>query len=91
MDLELLDQLEDKVDVAVSTVRDLRMENELLKEETADLGKKVEALSKELAAAAESKGDAEALAARCAEFEQKLERVRGRIGNMVDKMKALEG
>jgi FtsZ-binding cell division protein ZapB len=91
MDLELLDQLEDKVDVAVSTVRDLRMENELLKEETADLGKKVEALSQELAAAAGQKGDAEAMAARCAELEQKLERVRGRIGSMVEKMKALEG
>ena len=91
MDLELLDQLEDKVDVAVSTVRDLRMDNELLKEETADLGKRIEALSKELAAAAGSKGDAEALAGRCAEFEKKLERVRGRIGTMVEKMKALEG
>jgi FtsZ-binding cell division protein ZapB len=90
MDLELLDQLEDKVDVAVSTVRDLKMENELLKEETSDLGKKVEELSKELAAAADSQGDSEALSARCAELEQKLERVRGRIESMVDKMKALE-
>ena len=41
MDLELLDRLEDRVDVAVSTVRDLRVENEILKEETQDLEKKV--------------------------------------------------
>jgi FtsZ-binding cell division protein ZapB len=91
MDLELLDSLEDKVDVAVSTVRDLKMENELLKEETSGLGAKVEALSKELTASAGSKGDAEALSARCTELEQKLKRVRGRIVKMVDKMKALEG
>jgi FtsZ-binding cell division protein ZapB len=91
MDLELLDQLEDKVDVAVATVRDLKMENELLKEETGELGKKVEDLSRELAAAAEQKGDAEALAGKCAELEKKLGRVRARIESMVEKMKALEG
>ena len=91
MDLELLDQLEDRIDVAVSTVRDLKMENELLKEETADLGKKVEAVTQELAAAGASKDAAKALAARYAELEQKLARVRGRIESMVEKMKALEG
>jgi FtsZ-binding cell division protein ZapB len=91
LDLELLDQLEDRVDVAVSTVRDLRMENETLKEEARELGRKVEALAKELESAAESQGDADKLRARCEELEQKLGRVRTRIESMVGKMKALEG
>ncbi|MCA9752329.1 MAG: cell division protein ZapB [Gemmatimonadetes bacterium] len=91
MDLELLDRLEDRVDVAVSTVRDLKMENELLKEETSELQTKVEALTKELAAVAEQKGDADKLRQQCGELEKKLDRVRGRIESMVDKMKALEG
>jgi len=91
MDLELLDRLEDRVDVAVSTVNDLRMENELLKEETQELGKKVENLTRDLESAATSQQVIEDLRGRCSEMEQKLENVRGRIENMVGKMKALEG
>lgn len=91
MDLELLDQLEDRVDVAVTTVRDLRTENELLKEETQELEKKVDDLERDLAGAREVHGQLEPLRARCEELERKLEGVRGRIEKMVDKMRALEG
>lgn len=90
MDLELLDQLEDRVDVAVSTVRDLRMENELLKEETQELEKRVEDLERDLTGAREVRGQVEPLQARCEELERKLEGVRGRIEKMVEKMRALE-
>lgn len=90
MDLELLDRLEDRVDVAVSTVRDLRVENEILKEETQDLEKKVDVLGTELGTAQESKDSVEELRTRCSELEQRLDRVRGRIESMVEKMKALE-
>ena len=48
MDLELLDRLEDRVDVAVTTVRDLRVENEILREETQELEKKVTGLGSDL-------------------------------------------
>lgn len=91
MDLELLDRLEDRVDVAVSTVNDLRMENDLLKEETAELEKKVENLTRDLESSAASQQVIEDLRKRCTDMEQKLDNVRGRIESMVGKMKALEG
>lgn len=91
MDLELLDRLEDRVDVAVATVNDLRMENDLLKEETQELEKKVENLTRDLESAAASQEVIEDLRKRCTEMEQKLDNVRGRIESMVGKMKALEG
>jgi FtsZ-binding cell division protein ZapB len=91
MDLELLDRLEDRVDVAVSTVRDLRVENEVLREEAKELENKLENLSRDLEAAGAAQQVIDELRGRCTELEQKLESVRGRIENMVGKMKALEG
>jgi FtsZ-binding cell division protein ZapB len=91
MDLELLDRLEDRVDVAVSTVNDLRMENELLKEETQGLESKVESLTRDLESAAGSQQVIEDLRKRCTDMEQKLDNVRSRIESMVGKMKVLEG
>jgi FtsZ-binding cell division protein ZapB len=90
MDLELLDELEDKVDVAVSTVRELRLENELLKDETKELQEKVAGLSKNLQAIEMSQAEASELRVRCGELEKKLHGVRGRIEGIVAKMKALE-
>lgn len=91
MDLELLDRLEDRVDVAVSTVRDLRVENEVLKEESKELGEKLDKITRDLEAAGAAQQVVDELRARCTELEQKLESVRGRIESMVDKMKTLEG
>ncbi|HMB68162.1 MAG TPA: cell division protein ZapB [bacterium] len=91
MDLELLDQLEDKVDVAVSAVQDLRMENELLKEETQELEQKVESLSKSLETAGAAQGEMKTLQKRCEELEQKLGGVKSRIERMVEKMQSVAG
>jgi len=91
MDLELLDRLEDKVDVCVTTVRDLRAENEALREETRTLEKRVESLTRDLETGRASHEDAQQLRGRCAELEKKLARVRQRIEGMVDKIKTLEG
>lgn len=91
MDLELLDQLEDKVDVAVSAVQDLRMENELLKEETQELEGKVESLTRSLETAGAAQGEVAKLRERCEELERKLAGVRSRIERMVDKMQSVAG
>ncbi|NNE44075.1 MAG: cell division protein ZapB [Gemmatimonadetes bacterium] len=91
MELELLDQLEDKVDVAVTAVQELRIENDLLKEETQDLEKRVEALSQDAKSAGTAKEEVTRLTTRCEDLEKKLEGVRGRIEKMVGKMKSLEG
>ena len=91
MELELLDQLEDKVDVAVTAVQDLRVENDLLKEESKDLEKRVEDLLKDAESAGTAQEEVTRLTARCEELEKKLEGVRGRIEKMVGKMKDLEG
>jgi FtsZ-binding cell division protein ZapB len=91
MDLELLDHLEDRVDVAVSTVGDLRVENEMLKEEARGLEQKLESLTSELESAGAAAQVVEDLRKRCAELEEKLDGVRTRIERMVGKMKALEG
>ena len=91
MDLELLDHLEDRVDIAVSTVGDLRVENDMLKEEAREAEKKLENLSRDLESAGAAQQVIEDLRTRCGELEQKLESVRGRIEKMVGKMKALEG
>jgi FtsZ-binding cell division protein ZapB len=90
MDLELLDTLEEKVDEAVAAVRELRMENELLKEETEGLEKKVEALTRDVAAAGGAREEVSKLTSRCQDLEKKLEGVRARIEKMVTSMKALE-
>jgi FtsZ-binding cell division protein ZapB len=90
MDLELLDALEDRVDVCLSTVRDLRAENESLRGETRDLEKKVETLTRDLQGQSSSRDDVDKLRARYAELEKKLERVRHRIQAMVEKIKTLE-
>jgi FtsZ-binding cell division protein ZapB len=91
MDLELLDTLEDKVDQAVAAVQELRAENELLREETQELERKVEALTRDVAGAGAARDEVSRLAARCGELESKLEGVRGRIEKMVERMKGLEG
>lgn len=91
MDLELLDALEERVDVCVSTVRDLRAENETLRGETRELNKKIESLTRDAQAKTSSREDVDRLRARCGELEKKLERVRHRIEGMVVKIKALEG
>ena len=91
MDLELLDRLEDKVDVCVAAMRDLRAENEALREENRALEQKVAALGREAEAGGAQRADAEQWRARCAEFEKKMERVRGRIASMVEKIKTIEG
>jgi FtsZ-binding cell division protein ZapB len=91
MDLELLDALEEKVDVCVSTVRDLRAENDALRAETRELHKKIETLTRELQAKASSREEGERLRARGAELEKKLERVRHRIQAILEKVKTLEG
>ncbi len=91
MDLELLDRLEDRVDIAVSTVGDLRVENDLLKEESHELETKLENLSRDLEAAGAAQQVIEDLRKRSTELEEKLGSVRDRIEKMVGKMKALEG
>jgi predicted RNase H-like nuclease (RuvC/YqgF family) len=91
MDLELLDRLEDRVEACVSTVRDLRSENETLRAGAAALERKVESLTRDLQTRAASRDDVEKLRARCAELERKLARVRGRIEGMVERIKTLEG
>lgn len=90
MDLELLDQLEVKVDVAVNTVHDLRTENELLREEAQELERKVASLTTDLENVGEAREEVSRLRARCGELEKKLAGVRGRIERMVEKMKTLE-
>ena len=90
MDLELLDQLEDKVDAAVSTVRDLRGENALLREEVEGLEGKVQDLSEALAKAGESRATTDELQERCRELEKKLDGVKKRVLAMVQKIKELE-
>lgn len=91
MELELLDQLEDKVDVAVTAVQELRVENDLLKEETKDLEKRVEQLAEDAKSAGSAQEEVTRLTERCETLEKKLEGVRGRIEKMVGKMKSLEG
>ena len=91
MDLELLDALEDKVDVCVSTVRDLRSENDTLRGETRELQKRIESLTRDLQSKTSAREDVDHLRTRCAELEKKLERVRHRIEGMVEKIKTLEG
>ncbi len=91
MDLELLDRLEDKVDVCVTTVRDLRAENESLRAETRTLEDRVASLTRDLESRGAAHADAESLRSRCADLERKLERVRTRIEAMVGKIKTLEG
>lgn len=91
MELELLDELEDKVDVAVNAVNELRMENELLKEDKAELEKKIAKLSKDLEVGAESLAEAKTLRARVSELEEKLDGVRTRVATIVAKMKTVEG
>lgn len=90
MDLELLDRLEDRVDVAMKAVNELRTENEMLKEEASELRKKTAALMKELEEAGESKTLADEFRGKCEALEEKLSSVRGRVEGMVEKMKALE-
>jgi FtsZ-binding cell division protein ZapB len=91
MNLELLDELEDKVDVAVQAITELRAENESLKGDAKELEEKVRKLTSELAATGQTKSEATELKAKCEDLGARLERVRGRIQGMVDKMKALEG
>lgn len=91
MDLELLDQLEDKVDVAMTAVNELRLENALLREEAGELQKKINALTADLHVASEGRAEATKLKVRCEELEVRLTGVRSRIEKMVGKLKALEG
>ena len=91
MELEILDRLEDKVDVCVSAMRDLRAENEALRAENRALEQKVAALGREAEAGSTQRADAEHWRERCTELEKKMERVRGRIESMVEKIKTLEG
>jgi FtsZ-binding cell division protein ZapB len=90
MDLELLDRLEDRVDVAVQAVNELRMENEMLKEEASDLRKKIAALTSDLEESSQAKSLAVELRGKCEALGEKLGSVRGRVESMVEKMKALE-
>jgi FtsZ-binding cell division protein ZapB len=90
MNLELLDELESKVDNAVNTVTELRSQNELLKGESQGLEEKIRSLAADLQAAGESQSVVDELRAKCEDLEARLGRVRGRIEGMVDKMKALE-
>jgi FtsZ-binding cell division protein ZapB len=90
MNLELLDELEDKVDVTVNAINQLRLENEALKNEAKDLDEKVRSLSADLQAAGASQNEASELRAKCEDLESRLGNVRGRIQGMVEKMKALE-
>jgi len=90
MNLELLDELEDKVDVAVNAIQELRAENDGLKEEARQLGEKIRGLTADLERAGASASEVTELRAKCEDLETRLGRVRGRIEGMVQKMKALE-
>jgi FtsZ-binding cell division protein ZapB len=90
MDLQLLDQLEDKVDTAITAVNELRLENSLLREETEDLQKRIQSLTQELEMSANGHGESAKLRTRCEELEGRLLSVRGRIEKIVGKMKTLE-
>jgi FtsZ-binding cell division protein ZapB len=90
MDLELLDELEGKVDACASTVQELRTQNGLLQEEVEGLEQKVSELSGALDEAGETRNRSDKLQVRCSELEKRLAQVRGRIGRMIDRMKALE-
>ena len=72
MDLQLLDQLEEKVDVTITTVNELRMENSLLREETSELQKKIQSLTKELGGAADGRAESIQYKARCEELEERF-------------------
>ena len=72
-------------------MRDLRAENEALRQENRGLAQKVSTLSGELEAGQRQRGDMEQWRTRCIEVEKKMERVRGRIESMVAKIKTLEG
>lgn len=91
MDLELLDQLEEKVDVAMSAVHELRLENAFLREEAQELQKKIQSLTQDLRNAADGRGESQRLKTRCEELERRLDGVKGRVEKMVGKLKALEG
>ena len=90
MDLQLLDQLEEKVDGTITAVNELRLENALLREETAELQNRIQSLTKELDGSADGRAQATKLKARCEELEGKLTGLRGRIERIVGKMKTLE-
>jgi chromosome segregation ATPase len=90
VDLALLDQLEGKVDACVSTMAELRKQNGLLEEEIEGLEQKVAELTGALDEAGDSGRRCEELLSRCTELEKKMAQVRGRIGRMVERMKALE-
>jgi uncharacterized coiled-coil DUF342 family protein len=90
MDLELLGELEDKVDVTVSTVRELRVENDALKEDAQELGTKLEQLTMDLEKMSADRKAAMKLEKRCQELERKLQGVRVRISKMIERMKTLE-
>lgn len=90
MNLELLDELEDKVDGAVTAINELRAENEALKDEAKELSDKIRSLTDDLQAAGASREEAAGLRSKCEDLETRLGRVRGRIQGMVEKMKALE-
>jgi FtsZ-binding cell division protein ZapB len=91
MDIELLDQLEEKVDVAMAAVQELKLENALLREEAQELQKKIHSLTQDLRNAADGRGESQRLKTRCDELERRLDGVKGRIEKMVGKLKALEG
>ena len=90
MDLELLDQLEERVDGTITAVNKLRLENALLREETAELQNKIQSMTKELGGSADGRAQVAKLKARCEELEGKLGSLRGRIERIVGKMKTLE-
>jgi predicted RNase H-like nuclease (RuvC/YqgF family) len=90
MDLELLDTLEERVDLAVAAVQELRAENDVLRQETQELERRVEGLTRDVAGAHAARDEVARLAARCEELESKLEGVRGRIEKMVQRMRQLE-
>ncbi len=91
MDLELLDQLEERVDVAMSAVHELRLENAFLREESLELQKKIQALTQDLRNAVDGRGESQRLKTRCDDLERRLDGVKGRVEKMVGKLKALEG
>jgi len=90
MDLQILDQLEDKVDVAITAVNELRLENSLLREEREELQKRIHSMSQELGQSTDGRAHSAKLKTRCEELEGRLASVRGRIEKIVGKMKTLE-
>ncbi|HET9888746.1 MAG TPA: cell division protein ZapB [bacterium] len=90
MDLQLLDQLEEKVDVTITAVNELRLENSLLREERAELQNKIQLLTKELGGQADGRAESVQYKARCEELEARFAGLRGRIEKIVSKMKTLE-